>query len=346
MKKIIATIALCFITVGVLMAQIKVFGTVTDASDKKISGVIITEKGTKNGVVTDRQGAYELQVLNKNAVLEFLLVGVERLEKKCDKNPLNVQLTKVVETDNNTNQSTIILYNRYGDKVSEKKGIILQKEKVNFSDFMTEEEFEELESTTYFYLIKKGKEQQTGYLKKDKGDKFIKEKGGKIYSATYRGYDFKNQKVYLDIDGKKMLLKDGAAVNGAKIKLKRWRLEIDGVIEYKEKASLWFGDKEWHLDGTPNKISLKNLKIIADDSNDEHLILEKDKTMPSIVIVDKNKKLTSVLYVVDGVPITNEKAINEISPDTIKSITVLKDKAATAIYGERGKNGVIIITTK
>ncbi len=345
MKKIVATIALCVITVGVLMAQIKVKGTVTDAVGKKVTGVIITEKGTKNGVVTDRQGGYELQVPNKNAVLEFLLVGVERIEKKCDKNPLNVQLNKVIETNDNPEESTIILYNRYGKVVAKKEQIKLEKELPAFADFMSEDEFNGLEPATYFYLIQKGKEQQTGYLKKEKEDKLIKEKGGKIYSATYRSYDFKNKKIYLDIDGKKTLLKDGAVVNGAKIKLKSIMLKIDGTIEYKEKAALWFGDKKWNLDGTPN-IYLKNLKIIADDSNDEHLILEKDKAMPSIVIVDKNKKLTSVLYVVDGVPVTNEKAINEISPDTIKSITVLKDKAATAIYGERGKNGVIIITTK
>ncbi len=345
MKKIFLTMSLCLIALCLVMSQIKVKGTVTDASGKKISGVIVTEKGTKNGVVTDLQGAYELQVPNKNAVIEFLLVGVERIEKKCDKNPLNVQLKKKTETNNNSDESAIILYNRYGRKVSEKKGVILKKSRVNFSDFMDEKEFKELEPTTYFYLIKKGKEQQTGYLKKQKGEKFTK-KGGKIYSATYRGYDLKNKKVYLDIDGKKTLLTDGGVVNGAKIKLKERMLKIDGTIEYKEKASLWFGDKKWNLDGTPNKIYLKNLKIISDNGDDENLILEKGKTMPSIVIVDKNKKLTSILYVVDGVPVTNEKAINEISPDTIKSITVLKDKAATAIYGERGKNGVIIITTK
>ena len=67
------------------------------------------------------------------------------------------------------------------------------------------------------------------------------------------------------------------------------------------------------------------------------------------------------LYVVDGVPlpvgggITNSTAgdalsgrnpLNFINPRDIESITVLKDASATAIYGSRGANGVIIITTK
>ncbi len=50
------------------------------------------------------------------------------------------------------------------------------------------------------------------------------------------------------------------------------------------------------------------------------------------------------LYVVDGVPFVD--AINQISPNDIESIEILKDASATAIYGNRGANGVILITTK
>lgn len=68
------------------------------------------------------------------------------------------------------------------------------------------------------------------------------------------------------------------------------------------------------------------------------------------------------LYIVDGVPVieqrrgdepiaflNNEQLLNPIAginPDDIESITVLKDAAATAIYGANASNGVIIITTK
>ncbi|CAM1345598.1 SusC/RagA family TonB-linked outer membrane protein [Tenacibaculum amylolyticum] len=50
------------------------------------------------------------------------------------------------------------------------------------------------------------------------------------------------------------------------------------------------------------------------------------------------------LYVVDGVPFSG--SINSINPADIATTTVLKDAAATAIYGSRGANGVIMITTK
>ena len=70
------------------------------------------------------------------------------------------------------------------------------------------------------------------------------------------------------------------------------------------------------------------------------------------------------LYVIDGVPLQNEditpgaagigsinpqlgrNPLNSINPNDIESITVLKDASATAIYGSRGANGVILVTTK
>ncbi len=58
------------------------------------------------------------------------------------------------------------------------------------------------------------------------------------------------------------------------------------------------------------------------------------------------------LIVVDGLPISNDTPAGSrnflatLDPNTIESITVLKDASATAIYGSRASNGVIIITTK
>lgn len=73
------------------------------------------------------------------------------------------------------------------------------------------------------------------------------------------------------------------------------------------------------------------------------------------------------LYVIDGIPISNTAGVGQanirgngtdvfdqeptnplmtLNPDDIESVTVLKDASATAIYGSRGANGVIVITTK
>ncbi|SHG59902.1 SusC/RagA family TonB-linked outer membrane protein [Chryseobacterium vrystaatense] len=75
---------------------------------------------------------------------------------------------------------------------------------------------------------------------------------------------------------------------------------------------------------------------------------------------------TDPLYIIDGIPLSEENTaangsslngaanfsapsknpLNSINPNDIESIAVLKDASATAIYGSRGANGVIIITTK
>ena len=51
----------------------------------------------------------------------------------------------------------------------------------------------------------------------------------------------------------------------------------------------------------------------------------------------------SPLLVVDGVP---DRSINNIDPEDIESFTVLKDASATAVFGTRGANGVILVNTK
>lgn len=55
-----------------------------------------------------------------------------------------------------------------------------------------------------------------------------------------------------------------------------------------------------------------------------------------------DSKAAVPLYLVDGV----ERSFAQIDPNEIESITVLKDASATAVYGVRGANGVVIVTTR
>jgi TonB-linked SusC/RagA family outer membrane protein len=54
----------------------------------------------------------------------------------------------------------------------------------------------------------------------------------------------------------------------------------------------------------------------------------------------------SPLFVVDGVPLDNAVEFQNIAPSDIETYDVLKDASATSIYGSRGANGVILVTTK
>jgi serine protease Do len=78
--------------------------------------------------------------------------------------------------------------------------------------------------------------------------------------------------------------------------------------------------------------------------------LKLDLKKPTVVVVKGNKKDTSImvkgetpLYIVDGKEIKN---INEVSPNDIEKIDVLKGASATALYGKKGEKGVVVITTK
>lgn len=71
-----------------------------------------------------------------------------------------------------------------------------------------------------------------------------------------------------------------------------------------------------------------------------------DPNRPSAVVLRGASTLNSSqspFYVIDGIPGAD---ISVIAPDDVASIDVLKDAAATAIYGNRAANGVIIVTTK
>lgn len=67
---------------------------------------------------------------------------------------------------------------------------------------------------------------------------------------------------------------------------------------------------------------------------------------PTVVIrgVGTINGYTTPLYVVDGVPYNGK--ISDLNPDDIESMSVLKDAASSALYGNRASNGVILITTK
>jgi TonB-dependent SusC/RagA subfamily outer membrane receptor len=108
-------------------------------------------------------------------------------------------------------------------------------------------------------------------------------------------------------------------------------------------------------------------KLNTNDIESVNFIKDKEALKPygkdgenGVILVTTKKKATGnkiadehktnelpkdVLYIVDGKKVTIEEA-NKINPNDIEAINVLKDKSATAVYGEDGKNGVIIITTK
>lgn len=108
---------------------------------------------------------------------------------------------------------------------------------------------------------------------------------------------------------------------------------------------------------TSSVMSVKSDKFIQGATNDAANLIRGKVAGLSVVNTDGNPLSTaqimlrgvttlmssaSPLIIIDGVPGT----LNDVSPNDIEQIDVLKDGSAAAIYGTRGTNGVIIITTK
>lgn len=115
--------------------------------------------------------------------------------------------------------------------------------------------------------------------------------------------------------------------------------DISEVRVFKgEKAMKQYGEKG--KDGVI-VITTKNMVTKPDSKSDTY---EKSATVETIV-VRSNDKNANPLYVIDG--IVQEKGnLDKIDPKTIATIDVLKGEAATRLYGDKGKDGVILITLK
>ena len=71
-----------------------------------------------------------------------------------------------------------------------------------------------------------------------------------------------------------------------------------------------------------------------------------DNSKPQIGVTQKVGSEKQPLYILDGKEMLKDFLVNTIKPENIEKIEVLKDASATAIYGDKGKNGVILITMK
>lgn len=96
----------------------------------------------------------------------------------------------------------------------------------------------------------------------------------------------------------------------------------------------------------------KSIKVIGiKDNNDQNSVKVigidggdmKDMPKGSLFNLDSAQR---PLYIIDGVKMGKDFDASQIKPENIESISVLKKKSSTDVYGEEGKNGVMLITTK
>ena len=133
-------------------------------------------------------------------------------------------------------------------------------------------------------------------------------------------------------------------VHEFKIEAIAFQEEVDALLEEKEEgvvSGFWVSDKK----------EVSDQKTTKDQKASKNQKEQKDGYGTKIVVKRKANSWSAdgenqPLYVIDGKILEKWKKLNEIDPDNIKSINVLKGKAAKEKYGDKGINGVIEITTK
>ena len=184
---------------------------------------------------------------------------------------------------------------------------------------------------------------------------------GKFYFQTGQKFPYTLVVTYIGYKKTEVIV-DGSPVT---IKLKEDTQELDELVV------VGYGtQKRKQLIGSVSKVNASELKAIPDVSFDARLQgkavgvqVNTNTGVPGSDVFIRVRGATSInagndpLYVIDGVFINNTSLQNiaqdratsplaDINPSDIESIEVLKDASAIAIYGSRGANGVIIVTTK
>ncbi|MEO6069828.1 MAG: SusC/RagA family TonB-linked outer membrane protein, partial [Chitinophagaceae bacterium] len=104
------------------------------------------------------------------------------------------------------------------------------------------------------------------------------------------------------------------------------------------------------------RLSGVNIQNFSGEPGTQGVVLVRGNTRIARDLNSENPVVSSPLYIIDGIPYNNDDVaqfqqtgtnfLAGINPNDIESIDVLKDASAAAIYGARGANGVIMITTK
>lgn len=183
-------------------------------------------------------------------------------------------------------------------------------------------------------------------IKAKKGDKLI---------FSFLGYDNYEQEIGEKVSEYQIILKSNTILleetYGYEPKIKKKNLPSTTTISVEElmkpveeKDTLISKERESNL---VNALSGKIHGVTVTNSSGSN-------SSSSRVVLNCQPTITGeneALFVVNGIPIYNSskkntKGISTINPDDIKSISVLKGNEAIKLYGDKAKNGVILITTK
>ncbi len=330
-------------------------GKVINENGEPIPAASIVIKGKETGTISDNNGYYKLNLQNGNQTLLFTAEGyLYRAVRVSGRQKIDVLLYK-----NKNAQGESVEIRKSNNELNENQNkVIIESRQFNEHPLYVVDGKE----TKNIEAINPENISNVDVLKAETAAKVYGEKGKNgVVVITTKKTTQKEKK--FEISGR-VTSEKGKPIQGAAVLIKGktigtitntqgyYLIGTDVKIEKLSFSMEGYKTKEVSVNGT-DKI---NVELVADKKAKKDKIKASSyRTQFNPTAVDAHTKAANTiflknktgendpLYVVNGVEMEN---ISYLNPENIKSVNVLKDKSATNLYGEKGKNGAILITTK
>lgn len=334
-----------------------VTGSVENVLGEAIVNARIVNKETLEEFVADEKGNFELTFngIEKPVVLSFSAPGYYKNDVVYYGNKKELRIG-LAEEDSKKELSVSGKITDENGKALVGTAVLVKGTTVGtIADFAGSYKIETVEnSTLVFKMIGYAEKEVTIDGKKDINVQLIADGSGGVSDVTTKPKSTGNFTVKGTVSSVK-----GKTLTGALVLVKGSTVgtitDIEGNYEIETDKNevlvfrmIGYADKEINVDGK----SELNVQLKTDGSAKTDDVKVIGYGMPTT----KNDPRESIqaygfandpenppLYIVDGKPVAE---IESIEPENIESISVLKDAQAKILYGDKGKNGVIIITTK
>ena len=344
--------------------ELSVSGKITDENGKALAGTAVLVKGTTVGTIADFAGSYKIET-DENSTLVFKMIGYAEKEVTIDgKKDINVQLiadgsggvsdvtTKPKSTDNFTVKGTVSSVK--GKTLTGALVLVKGSTVGTITDIEGNYEIEiDKNEVLVFRMIGYADKEINVDGKSELNVQLKTDGSAKTDDVKVIGYGMPTTKndpreairvsgFFGDPDKAPLYIVDDKETENID-----WLDpdQIESVTVLKDaSATILYGDKG------KNGVIIVTTKAAAKDKTDDVKVVgygmptTKNDPRESIQVDGfANDPENPPLYIVDGKPAAE---IESIEPGNIESISVLKDAQAKILYGDKGKNGVIIITTK
>ncbi|WP_319482711.1 TonB-dependent receptor plug domain-containing protein [uncultured Draconibacterium sp.] len=331
-------------------------GTVENAWGEVIPNAKIVNNESSEEFVADGNGNFELAFngIEKPVVLSFSAPGYYKNDVVYYGNKKELSIALAENDSEKEFTVTGKITNEDGDGIPAAMVLVKGTTVGTVSDFSGDYKIETDETNTLVFKMIGYAEKEVAIDGKSKLDIQLKSNGHKtpVVGVPFPNQDLstmdlfgnaKNPPLYIVDDNEPLYIVDGVPVTDIN-SIPPEKIESVSVLKGEQATALYgsVGGKNGVVVVTTKDATAKNsanVKLIG-------LGEQTSKSFSNVQIEKLGFETTTgeaPLYFVDGKEMGN---IANISAEDIESISVLKDESATALYGEKGKNGVIVISTK